>query len=516
MTCDRGEYLRTSERLEKAQGEHGEAMATLAGLGAISEGDEETLRKSVDETREAVRLLQRLSELSQAATTVDRDLSAAQRQADEAMARYEGSLEEAKRETDRLVAAQVAAESEVRSLRNLAREASSDGTCPLCGASATEEDIQRHLSERIAEADRKSAEAAAKASEARTAYGRREADETAARRKVELAKSSRDLAVSALRSARDKGVPGVSIDMETFAVSYRGHAPGELPALQASLGADTQRLEAAVRERRNAKEVRDRVAKLGAEIDLLVQKRRDCAERLAGMGIDPETVGTDTQSKCSAAAAKARTNLDAYNGILRDMAAEKARLETTEETIRKTGTFIDDLVAKKELEGKVKAKVDTLKRVRDWFGYREGPRIMSQNVMRDLTACVNSYLDQFCAPFVVEAEEEGFGFRCRFTDGRAMPDPLPDASLLSGGQKVSLAIAFRMAIYMCFGGELGLLSLDEPTAYLDDASIGHLGELLEKVGAVARNKGLQILMATHEKAIMPFLDTKIDLGTMTR
>jgi exonuclease SbcC len=139
---------------------------------------------------------------------------------------------------------------------------------------------------------------------------------------------------------------------------------------------------------------------------------------------------------------------------------------------------------------------------------------MSQNVMRDLTACVNNYLDQFCAPFVVEAEEEGFGFRCRFIDGRTMPEPLPDASLLSGGQKVALAIAFRMAIYMCFGGELGLLSLDEPTAYLDDASIEHLGELLQKVGEVARNKGLQILMATHEKGIMPFLDTKIDLNTL--
>lgn len=137
---------------------------------------------------------------------------------------------------------------------------------------------------------------------------------------------------------------------------------------------------------------------------------------------------------------------------------------------------------------------------------------MSQNVMRDLTACVNDYLNQFDAPFIVEAEEEGFGFRCCFTDGRYMPDPRPDASLLSGGEKVALAIAFRLAIYMCFGGELGLLSLDEPTAYLDANRLEHLGELLQKVGAVARNNGLQILMATHEKAIMPFLDSKIDLG----
>ena len=77
-----------------------------------------------------------------------------------------------------------------------------------------------------------------------------------------------------------------------------------------------------------------------------------------------------------------------------------------------------------------------------------------------------------------------------------------------------MAFAFHIAIYMRFGGQLGFLSLDEPTAYLDDANIEHMGELLEKVGAVARNKGLQILMATHEKAIMPFLDTKIDLSTL--
>ena len=196
------------------------------------------------------------------------------------------------------------------------------------------------------------------------------------------------------------------------------------------------------------------------------------------------------------------------------MASEKGKLDAAEKTIESTRKFISDLVDKKSAEEAVQAKVDTLKRTRDWFHYKGGPRIVSQNMMRELTESVNSFLDQFDAPFVVEADEEGCGFRCRFIDGREMPDPYPEASMLSGGQKVALSFAFHLAIYMRFGSQLGFLILDEPTAYLDDANIEHMGELLERVGAIARNKGLQILMATHEKAIMPFFDTKIDLTAL--
>ena len=246
----------------------------------------------------------------------------------------------------------------------------------------------------------------------------------------------------------------------------------------------------------------------------MTKNKKDCADKLASMGIDPDTVKDGASEQCENALRRARENLDAYNGILRDMAGVRGQLEAAEKTIESTRKMIDELVAKKEVEDGIRTKVDVLKRVRDGLHYRELPRIMSQNVMRDLTSCVNSYLDQFQAPFVVDAEEEGFGFRCRFIDGRTMPDPEPDASLLSGGQKVALAIAFRMAIYMCFGGELGLLSLDEPTAYLDSASIEHLGELLERVREVAKARGLQIIMATHDPEIMKYLDTKVNLDEM--
>lgn len=508
------ELASVAQRLKNAQDAHERALQALNDVGSFSEEEEENLRKAVDMGNDVVRFLSRLKELSEAAYNANQNLLEKQVAADAFVKLYPESIEDYEAKVNRLEAEKTALEAECRSLKNMMKEASSDGTCPLCGAQATQEDIQKHVSDRLKELDDKLADAVIRATEARNALSKRHREEYDIKTALEIAKVRFDSAKAALQNAKDKNVEGVDVDMVSFEVIYKGFVPADLPKVEEKLAENKRKLAAAVSTKDAAKNARDNVARYAAQVDMLIQSKQTAAKRVADMGMDPDGIESDASEKCRKATAKARTNLDAYNGILRDMAAEKGRLDAAEKTIESTKKFIDDLVAKKELEDKVKVKVDTLKRVRDWFHYREGPRIMSQNVMRDLTACVNSYLDQFNAPFVVEAEEEGFGFRCRFIDGRTMPEPLPDASLLSGGQKVALAIAFRMAIYMCFGGELGLLSLDEPTAYLDDSSIEHLGELLQKVGEVARNKGLQILMATHEKAIMPFLDTKIDLNTL--
>lgn len=508
------EFLSVSRRLSDAQSGHEQALKTLEKVGSVSEVEEDELRKSVDADSDVVRFLSRLKELSEAAATAKQRLDAATKESDEILGKYATKVEDDRTAVKKLASEQAAAEAEARSLRNMMREASSDGTCPLCGAPATQEDISKHVKEKLdaIETERKSV--TDRQAKAAMDLDAREAEELKARQMVSVAKTRFESAEAALQNAKDKNVEGVEIDMESFYVSYKGKTPDDLPDIERKLAEDKRKLADAVAVKDRAKAARDDVARRAAQIDMLVQSKEAAAKRIADMGIDPDTVSEDSSAKCRAATVKARENLDAFNGILRDMAAEKGRMEAAEKTIESTRKFIDDLVAKKEVEDGVRVKVDTLKRVRDWFHYKEGPRIMSQNVMKELTACVNSYLNQFDAPFVVEAEEEGFGFRCVFIDGRYTPDPRPDATLLSGGQKVALAIAFRMAIYMCFGGELGLLSLDEPTAYLDEGSIGHLGELLQKVGEVARNKGLQILMATHEKAIMPYLDTKVDLGVL--
>lgn len=84
--------------------------------------------------------------------------------------------------------------------------------------------------------------------------------------------------------------------------------------------------------------------------------------------------------------------------------------------------------------------------------------------------------------------------------------------MLSGGQKIALAVAFRFAVYMMFAGKLGLLSLDEPTAYLDDETIARFADLLGKIREIAANMGVQILLATHEHGVMGSVDQTITIG----
>ena len=84
--------------------------------------------------------------------------------------------------------------------------------------------------------------------------------------------------------------------------------------------------------------------------------------------------------------------------------------------------------------------------------------------------------------------------------------------MLSGGQKIALAVAFRFAVYGMFASKLGLLSLDEPTAYLDNETIARFADTLDKVRGLARNLGLMVLVSTHEKSLEPCFDQAVHVG----
>lgn len=163
-----------------------------------------------------------------------------------------------------------------------------------------------------------------------------------------------------------------------------------------------------------------------------------------------------------------------------------------------------------DAQNKAKAKkLQVVREVKDWFGYRNGPRVMTQAVMSLLVDETNRFLGLFGSEFSVVPLEEGMGFRYRYNDGRPVSSPLPEATMLSGGQKIALAVAFRFAVYTMFAAKLGFLSLDEPTAYLDDATIARFGDMLGKIREIAANMNVQVLLSTHEKSLESAMDQTI-------
>jgi len=130
----------------------------------------------------------------------------------------------------------------------------------------------------------------------------------------------------------------------------------------------------------------------------------------------------------------------------------------------------------------------------------ELPRLIAQRQLQALQADVNDLLSLFLSDFRVTVDES-LTFVANFQDGRVQPAPR-----LSGGQKVVLALAFRIAVNSMFAGSVGLLALDEPTVYLDQPHILRLASVVERLKSLVAGRGLQCLVITHEGSLSPLFD----------
>lgn len=132
------------------------------------------------------------------------------------------------------------------------------------------------------------------------------------------------------------------------------------------------------------------------------------------------------------------------------------------------------------------------------------PRVVAEHYLRALQVETNQFLEVFDAPFRVEADDK-LSFRALFNDGREQP-----AGRLSGGEKVVLALAFRLSVNSMFAAEVGLLCLDEPTVGLDEHNLGCLQTALLRLKELSRERGLQVIMVTHERSLGHLFDRVID------
>lgn len=156
--------------------------------------------------------------------------------------------------------------------------------------------------------------------------------------------------------------------------------------------------------------------------------------------------------------------------------------------------------------GELASHLDT---VRGLFHREQLPMAVSQYYLtqiKDETNRILADLEVPFRPFWVESVND-LKFVVKFADDGS----LCKAERLSGGQKVILALAFRLAVHFRFAGELGLLCLDEPTAGLDEDNMANLGVALGKLREVSKARGLQIVLITHERMLDNLCDRVVCL-----
>lgn len=220
----------------------------------------------------------------------------------------------------------------------------------------------------------------------------------------------------------------------------------------------------------------------------LLKTRRDISE----LAVTVEE-SRDASTRMSAVRVRLSEVESAQTELIRVRAAIAARRDT-----------LSAAEARAERGRFVQRHIERLIPVRDMLHRTAAPRFVSHRNLRRLQARVNEQLAQFDADFRVRADE-GVTFVAHFHNGVTQR-----AERLSGGQKVVLALSFRLAVNFMYA-DLGFLALDEPTAYLDEHHISGFEPALERLRALASSRGLQCIMVTHERALAPLFDSVINI-----
>jgi len=192
--------------------------------------------------------------------------------------------------------------------------------------------------------------------------------------------------------------------------------------------------------------------------------------------------------------------------------AEAREAEQTNSALQAIQDQRDRIKVKETKDAERREFLAFMTRVRDWFHYSNGPHKVSVEVLRQLTPGVNKFLGMFNSDYSVETDYNTLSYRVLFHDNRPTPaDGPPMASVLSGGQRIMLALAFRMACYYMFASKFGIMTLDEPTVYLDDTNVNNFVGLFETLHSLSEKLGIQMFISTHERALIPVMDHFVDL-----
>ena len=195
-------------------------------------------------------------------------------------------------------------------------------------------------------------------------------------------------------------------------------------------------------------------------------------------------------------AEEARRALDTGTGELNANGEEIARLERQLDSIETDKTLA---VAVDKYRGMLEHTYTVLHR-------DQLPQEVMMSYLGDLNLLCAKYLDIFGIPFAVSIPRD-FDITVTRPDGYTC-----QASRESGGRQAALSIVFRFAINQLFASQVGLVALDEPTAYLDEDNLAYVSDIVNQMHRVESETGLQIVMITHEKSLVSAFDRVEDIG----
>ncbi len=284
----------------------------------------------------------------------------------------------------------------------------------------------------------------------------------------------------------------------------------------------SEEMEKAEEELRNVRNAREQTEKYLGEKEIAAEKRTELA-RLRNEVMEKEGELEEARGKQEAT----RERLGVLGLAIRELEEVSAKLASTErkiaqveETMRKTRDRmaaagerlrgLDKRKAELTIEMVAKegagARRDVLREDEVWLsGYFEPTvQLIERSVLATINQEFDSLFQKWFAMLVGDPEKEAKVDE-DFTPVVVQGGYEQDVRYLSGGERTSVALAYRLALNLLAqrvsaGMRSNLLILDEPTDGFSREQLGNVREVLDDVGCP------QVIIVSHDKELESFAD----------
>ncbi|BEP17568.1 DNA double-strand break repair ATPase Rad50 [Pyrofollis japonicus] len=190
-------------------------------------------------------------------------------------------------------------------------------------------------------------------------------------------------------------------------------------------------------------------------------------------------------------------------GLYSEVAELDARLRVIKEREKEFKEAMEKIREIEEYVEKYRKVINVLEKIRRALSPNGIPRIIREAARNRLEQCLRDILYAFNIDFTDIRLDEDYNVYVVTRNGEK------SVQMLSGGERIALAIAYRLAIARLVGESIETLIMDEPTVHLDEEK---RRELINIIRYGLESTGLaQLVVITHERELEEAADKVIEV-----
>ncbi|QGA53416.1 AAA family ATPase [Sulfolobus sp. E5-1-F] len=281
----------------------------------------------------------------------------------------------------------------------------------------------------------------------------------------------------------------------------------EMRELESELkGLDREALEGKISDLEKKKIMLDEIKKKKGILEDYIQQVKTLQEDVKNLRYELNIIQFD-ENKYN----ELKASLDRYNVSLKEKENKKSKIEGELESLEKEIEEISNRIKTYELQLKDREKIinaiNKLEKIRAALGERK----LQSYIIMTTKQLIENNLNDIISKFDLSIKNVEMNITPKTNRGRGSSadiliytnngDTLPVVSL-SGGERIALSIALRLAVAKALMSNTNFFILDEPTIHLDDQRKAYLIEIIR----AARESVPQIIVVTHDEEVVQAAD----------